>query len=205
MNQIVKTGIDHNNRFSIDPETDEVFEQLPNGTFIGQHGNSRYTKRIGNLLIELVGRGCLNEKACQLAGISRKTLNNWKNPEHRLYKKKFAIAFYNAFKESANKFAEDALAIIDDKSGDTYTDINKDGIKIEKPNNANVTRDKHRYDARMKMAAIRDPENFSNAGILENSTEDGRNVVVNITHYGGLLAKKAEIIKEAQIIEQKEK
>lgn len=203
MNQLMKTEINHTNRFSIDPETDEVLEQLPGGGVIGQHPNSKYTERIGDLLIELVGRGCLMEPACQLVGISRKTLYNWKNPEHDSYEKEFAIAFNSAFKQSGNKFAEDAIIIIDDKSGDTYTDINKDGIEIEKPNNANVTRDKHRSDIRMKMAAIRDPENFSNAGI-EGISEGNRNIIVNITQYGGSPAKKAEIVKEAQITEPKE-
>jgi hypothetical protein len=203
MNEMVKTDFDHNNRFSIDAETDEVLEQLPNGTFIGQHPNSKYTERIGNLLIELVSRGCLIEPACQLVGISRKTLHNWKNPLHNSYEKEFAIPFNDAFKQSGNKFAEDAIVIIDDKSGDTYTDINKDGIEIEKPNNANVTRDKHRSDIRMKMAAIRDPENFSNAGI-EGISEGGRNIIINLTQYGGLPDKKVEVVKEAEIEGPKE-
>lgn len=203
MNKLVKTNINHSNRFSIDPKTDEVLEHFSDGQVIGQHPNSKYTERIGKLLIELVSRGCLFESACQLVGISRTSLYYWRDPEHNSYEKEFALAFNRASKQSANKYADEALVIIDDKSGDTYTDINKDGIEIEKPNNANVTRDKHRCDHRMKMAAIRDPETFSNAGI-EGISEGNRSIIINLTQYGGSPDKKVEVVKEARITEPEE-
>ena len=53
------------------------------------------------------------------------------------------------------------------------------------------------------MAAIRNPEIFSNAGI-EGVSEGGRNIIVNIAQFSGLPAKKAEVVKDAQITEPKE-
>ncbi len=153
------------------------------GTICQMPDNNVWTEEIGAQCVILTGRGKTHKKICKAVGISEKVLTSWLNPHNKsAYKKEFAEAFRQAYKDGADYVFDDALDIVDDDSGDLYKDKGKGGQVTKRPNSASVQRSRLRYDCRIRYAGIRNKDKFGKVDTLKHEGNPDQPIIV--TNFG---------------------
>jgi len=119
-------------------------------------------KKHGPAILEWLADGKPLIRYCRESGVSKSTVQNWKNADE-----KFRGAFEAARVEGAYAMAEEALEIADDTSNDTVTDDKGN----ERPNTEWIARSKLRCEIRLKLAACYAPHVFGQNAKIEHKGE----------------------------------
>lgn len=169
-------------------------------TMTGNTRAKKYSKANAEMIFECLGAGYTVIEACDAVGIHDSTVRLWRTPGHPTYNPEFSKAFEVAYKWGAHALEYMAFKLSMDVSGDKYEDVNKDGIRIMKPDSARVNARRLAVDTLYRMAGKRD-KSFLNKDT--DSSNDQRPITFLIQQFGSGKTKKVEVVKEAQITESK--
>lgn len=148
-----------------------------------------WSEELGAELIRLVGLGKTMKE--QVEGVKESmgvtmcadNIQKWKNPKLKSrYKKEFAEAYAEAYKNGADVIEAEVLRIADDTSKDTYEDKNKSGVVVKRPNNASVQRDRLRIDVRHRMMTVRNREKYGKTDTMTHVGNADQPIIV--TNFG---------------------
>lgn len=129
-------------------------QMLKNGKTRYCSVETKYTKEIGEIILHLTLMGHPIDLIAKAIGITRITIQNWKNENHNSYVEDFSQKYDIAYRNSTEVLFSFIKIVMDDTKGDMYAD-NKTGTTVMRPNNANVQRSKLILDKLFRMIRIR--------------------------------------------------
>jgi hypothetical protein len=94
------------------------------------------------------------EQIAKAVGITRTTIQHWKDEDSGSYIPDFALKFDTAYRNSTELLFSYIRIIMNDTNGDMFAD-KKSGTTIMRPNNANVQRSKLILDKLFRMTRVR--------------------------------------------------
>ncbi len=175
---------------------------LKSNGVLGFNGAKKWSKRLGERAIELAGIGCTLSQICKDIGVDASILCMWKREGSPYYKKEFAEAYALAYREGADVLEAESLAIADDTTGDTYEDVNKAGVVTNRPNSANVQRDKLRIETRQFMATVRNRAKFGKSEVMKHEGTVETSFIINKFGSGKEVLKEAVVEKPKKILQE---
>lgn len=189
------------NLFKINPETDKCLQLMPNGLLTLVTDDTEFTVEIGEHIIELVREGLTILEIEDEIGIAVATIFNWRDASHDDYESQFTKDYAIAYKESADSLEWLSLQEAIDKSGDLYSDVNKDGVETMRPNSAAVQRSRLKVDSLDKITESRDPGKYSSTVESEygdNKHKRAPHIIIKHETWEEKLIREAEHAKEIE-------
>ena len=158
---------------------------------------TKWNDGIAKEFCEIIADAKTIKYACGIVDISPMTINRKKNPKSDYYDEDFAVAFEQAMLDSSYIFADNAVEAANDKAGDFFTNVTKDGREYKAPNSANVQRHKLMADMAMKQAQIRNKRFRLNDQTTLNNTV----IPYTVTNFGD--KKKTVVTQEGALQKHK--